>query len=326
MLWAVKGVHMTYAGKTFLLIAGGGTLGTYTAKELLSLGASVEIVCPEEKHSDHPRLSFHRALGTAEVLSELFAKKHYDGIVDFICYRNHEDYYAIYPLLIANTDHLVFLSSYRVYSDRQLPITETAPRLYDVITDRHFLETENYAVPKSKCEDFLRNEHGSDPWTIVRPVISFSARRLDLLLYSKQEVLEAVEKNRALLLPETVRSYGAGIDWAGNSGKLIAHLLGKPHTHGETYTVCSGHGMTWGQVADAYSEVTGLQVRWCDEAEYVEKVVTPDAYWRWYYDRIYDRTMDVSKVLAATGLTKADFATVAEGLRTELDLLGWKKP
>ena len=67
---------MTHHGKTFLLIAGGGTLGTYTAKELLALGAAVEVVCPEEKHSDHPRLTFHRALGTAEVLGKLFQKKH----------------------------------------------------------------------------------------------------------------------------------------------------------------------------------------------------------------------------------------------------------
>lgn len=30
-----------------MLITSGGTLGTYTAKELLRLGATVEILCPE---------------------------------------------------------------------------------------------------------------------------------------------------------------------------------------------------------------------------------------------------------------------------------------
>lgn len=106
---------------------------------------------------------------------------------------------------------------------------------------------------------------------------------------------------------------------------LIAHLLGKPHTFGETYTVSSNHGMTWGEVAEVYSEVTGLKVRWCTEAEYVEKAVTPDARWRWYYDRIYNRAHDASKILAATGLARADFATLREELCRELDLLGWKK-
>ena len=75
-----------YESKTVLLIGGGGTLGTYTAKELLRLGAKVEILCPEEKISDHERLCFHRGLGTKEVLQSLFDKTHYDGIVNFIHY------------------------------------------------------------------------------------------------------------------------------------------------------------------------------------------------------------------------------------------------
>ena len=68
----------------------------------------------------------------------------------------------------------------------------------------------------------------------------------------------------------------------------------------------------------------GLKVRWCDEAEYVEKAVTPGAHWRWYYDRIYNRAHDASKILAATGLSRADLATVKEGIRQELAILGWK--
>ena len=99
-------------------------------------------------------------------------------------YNELEDYKKIHPLLIENTDHLIFLSLYRVYADEQHPITEEAPGLYDVIDDEYFLENEKYAVPKSKCEDYLRNEKADEPWTIVRPVISFSSYRLDLLLCS----------------------------------------------------------------------------------------------------------------------------------------------
>lgn len=73
-----------YHNKKVLLIAGGGTLGTYTAKELLRLGASVEVICPEEKVSDHESLKFHQSLATDEFLTELFSKNRYDGIVNFI--------------------------------------------------------------------------------------------------------------------------------------------------------------------------------------------------------------------------------------------------
>ena len=315
-----------YKDKRVLLIAGGGTLGTYTAEELLRLGATVEVICPEEKISDCERLIFHRDYVSEELLSALFAKKHYDGIVNFIHYKDAQDYKKIYPLLIENTDHLIFLSSYRVYADEQHPITESAPRLFDVIKDEDFLANENYAVPKSKCENYLRSERAGEPWTIVRPVISFSERRLDMLMYSQHLVLRAAKEGRELLLPSLVRDYKAGLDWAGNSGKLIANLLFKPHTYGETYTVYSGHGLTWGEVADIYHEITGVNFRWCSEEEYLasekNRLNTKMLMWQWKHDRRYNRDIDCSKILKATGLSEKDFGTIAFGIRQELKKLG----
>ena len=308
--------------KRVLLIAGGGTLGTYVSEELLRLGAEVEVICPEEKTSNNDRLTFHQSLATEELLQDLFGKKHYHGIVNFIHYTSAEDYKKIHPLLIANTDHLIFLSSYRVYADEQHPITETAPRLYDVVKDTVFLEKEKYAVPKSICEDYLRNERAGEPWTIIRPVISFSDRRMDLYLYSGDSVLKAADQGEELLLPRYARNYSAGLDWAGNSGKLIANLLFKPGTMGETYTIYSGHGYTWEQVADAYEKTIGLKVRWCEEEEYLERYPYSRKAWVYVHDRRYNRDIDSTKVLQATGLTRKDFATIEEGIKRELTKLG----
>ena len=309
--------------KKVLLIAGGGTLGTYTGKELLRLGCSVDVLCPEEKISDHERLRFHRGLGTAETLTKLFAENHYDGIVNFIHYHTLEAYKAIHPLLIANTDRLIFLSSYRVYADLQHPITETAPRLYDTTDDPFLLEEEDYSTPKAKCEDYLRNECADQPWTIVRPVISFSHRRLDLLLYSGTAVVDYTVADREMLMPELVKNFGAGLDWAGNSGKLIANLLFKPAALHEAFTIYSGHGATWGDAAKAYQDILGLKIRWCSEEEFVEN--TPAAKFQngnmWIYDRRYDRTIDCSKVLSVTGLQPSDFTSLKDGIRTELAIL-----
>ncbi len=311
-----------YQGKKVLLIAGGGTLGTYTAKELLRLGCFVDVLCPEEKKSDSERLRFHRGLASEEMLADLFSKDRYDGIVNFIHYTDAEEYKRVHPFLIANTDHLIFLSSYRVYANEQHPVTESAPRLYDVVTDEEFLRTEDYAVPKSICEDYLRGERAGEPWTIVRPVISFSHRRLDLLLYSGRDVLDYADSGIALPMPCTVRNYGAGIDWAGNSGKLIANLLFRKEALGGTYTVYSGHGLTWGEVADAYSDLTGVKINWCSEEEYVQgSQKIRDNPWIWKYDRIFNRDIDASHILSTTGLSRADFATVREGIATELSIL-----
>ena len=311
-----------YSNKRVLLIAGGGTLGTYVSEELLRLGASVEVICPEEKVSNHERLTFHQSLATEELLRELFSQKHYDGIVNFIHYKELEEYKAIHPLLIQNTDHLIFLSSYRVYADEQHPITESAPRLLDVIKDEDFLQNEKYAVPKAKCEDYLREKCSGEPWTIVRPVISFSDKRLDLLMYSKHKVLHAAKDGRELLLPSLAKNYTAGIDWAGNSGKLIANLFFKPDAIGETFTIYSGHGLTWGEVAETYQKLTGVKIRWCDEEEYLDYhsdvKIKPMLGWAWKHDRRYNRDVDCSKVLRVTGLTKHDFSSLEDGLKHEL--------
>lgn len=308
--------------KRVLLIAGGGTLGTYVSEELLRHGASVEVICPEEKVSNNERLTFHQSLATEELLRDLFSKKHYDGIVNFIHYKDAQMYKKIHPLLIANTDHLIFLSSYRVYANEQHPITEEAPRLTEVVKDKDFLETENYAVPKSICEDYLRNERAGEPWTIVRPVISFSERRMDLFMYSGDRLIRASNQAEELLLPNYARDYSAGLDWSGNSGKLIANLLFKPETIGETYTIYSGQDLTWGQIAETYKKILNLNIRWCEEEEYLERNPGNRTNYTYIHDRRYNRDVDCSKVLQATGLTKQDFATIEEGIMQELRKLG----
>ena len=49
-----------YSNKNVLLIAGGGTLGTYVSKELLRLGCNVDIICLEEKKSESEKLKFYK--------------------------------------------------------------------------------------------------------------------------------------------------------------------------------------------------------------------------------------------------------------------------
>ena len=312
----------TCENKKILLIGGGGTLGTHTARELLKLGAVVDVLCPEEKSSDNEKLTFFQGVGSREKLTELFSATHYDGIVNFIHYPKPDEYKEIHSFLMSNTDHLIFLSSYRVYANLQHPVTEEAPRLYDVETDPFLIDRETYAISKSKCEDFLRQEHAGENWTIVRPVISFSHRRLDLLLYSGHEVLEYAEKGLEMPMPETVKDYSAGIDWSGNSGKLIAHLLFKQDAMGETFNIYSGHGMTWGEVADTYAEITGVKIRWCPEREFLDYVYKfkNDA-WYWKYDRAYNRDIDATKVLRVTGLGKGDFLSVHDGILEELKII-----
>jgi nucleoside-diphosphate-sugar epimerase len=254
-----------------------------------------------------------------ETLEALFAQQRYDGIVNFIHYPRAEEYPPIHRLLVKNTDHLIFLSSYRVYADEQHPITEEAPQLLDTAADKVFLQQEDYALAKSRAERFIRSEPDVPNWTIVRPVISFSERRLDIVTRSGREILEKAKSGEPLLLPLATKELTAGLDWAGNSGKLIANLLFKPETFGQAYTVTSAPGLTWGQVAEIYTRLVGVRFDWVDTGTYMEHYgIQGAAQWILTYDRLFDRAVDNSKILRDTGLTRADFATVEEGIRAEL--------
>ena len=306
--------------KKVLLIAGGGTLGTYTAKELLNKGCAVDVICLEDYTSNNPRLCYHKAKADLNYLTEFLKDKYYDGIVNFIHYYVPEMYKPVHKLLTSKTDQLIFLSSYRVYAESKQPLTEEAPFLADVVEDEEFLKSEDYAVPKAICEKFLREESGTENWTVVRPVISFSDKRFDLVTVSGHEIIDAARSGKTVILPEAAKNLTAGLDWAGNSGKLIANLLFKKECLGEAYTVSSGQNLTWGEVADIYTRLTGVNFRWADTEEYVSTGHGGNGL---FYDRLYDRAVDNTKILKATGFKKEDFTSIEDGIKIELNNIGF---
>ena len=306
--------------KKVLLIAGGGTLGGYTAKELLNKGCAVDVICLEDYTSNNPKLRYYKATADLNYLTEFLKDKYYDGIVNFIHYYVPEMYKPVHKLLTSKTDQLIFLSSYRVYAESKQPLTEESPFLADVVEDEEFLKSEDYAVPKAICEKFLREESGTENWTVVRPVISFSDKRFDLVTVSGHEIINAARSGKTVILPEASKNLTAGLDWAGNSGKLIANLLFKKECLGEAYTVSSGQNLTWGEVADIYTRLTGVKFRWTDTEEYVSTGHGGNGL---FYDRLYDRAVDNTKILKATGFKKEDFTSIEDGIKIELNNIGF---
>lgn len=301
--------------KRVLLIAGGGTLGSYTAEECLRLGYKVDVICLEDKISGNENLRYFKAPATIEYLENLFLENHYDGIVNFIHFPDYKNYIPYHELLTKNTEHLIFLSSYRVYADLEHPITEKSPQLIDVIKDnQEFHEKEDYALAKSRAERYLNDNSCRKNWTVVRPVVSFSERRLDIVMVSHNTVVEYAREGKTIELPIEAKGLTAGLDWAGNSGKIIANLLFKKGTIGEAYTISTAQNLKWEEVADIYTELLGAKFEWVP-ADYASDN------WNWRYDRIYDRVIDNTKVLKATGLKSSDFKSIKEGIRIELNKL-----
>ena len=143
-----------------------------------------------------------------------------------------------------------------------------------------------------------------------------------MLMYSGLSVLEYAQSGKELILPIRTKNLTAGLDWAGNTGKLIANLLFKPNAIGECYTISSAPNLTWGQIADIYSEVIGLKVKWTDEETFLQHPMFEKyqyKVWGYFYDRVYNRKIDNSKILKVTGLKKDDFKSIKDGIRIEID-------
>lgn len=308
--------------KRVLLIGGTGTLGSYASTELLIMGFHVDCIARREMTAYNRNFTYIQGPVEDELLQRLFSKNHYDCIADFSEYPDWKRYPERGELLLKNTDQLIFLSSYRVYADCQHPITEEAPQIYKVLEDQRFLNEETYAVPKSHIEDYLRGS-GYQNWTVIRPVISFSHFRFDLVTQGSMVMLPRILQHKKVLLPECCKNVPAGLCWAGDIGKMIARLCCNPKALCEAYTLSTGEKHTWGEIADLYAEITGAEFEWTDTETYLS-VATRRRYMDrciLLYDRIWDRTVDNSKVLAATGLTFGDFAGIREGLIREFQFM-----
>ncbi len=305
--------------KKVLLIGGSGTLGSYVTHYLLKDICKIDVICLEDNVYTK-KVHYFKANADFTFLKEFLKNRHYDAIVNFIIYENAENYKPIHEFLCSKTEQLVFLSSYRVYADEEHPITENAPHLYDVIKDERFLEEDNYAVPKSKCEKYILFESKAKNCTIVRPVISFSDKRYDIVFpLSQSEISEHIEKNTPVFLPKEAQNLTAGLDWAKNSGKIIAALLFKKEALGEAFTVSSAQNLTWGEIANIYTEKAGLKFKWISTEEYIDlNPYLKENPWIIIYDRLFNRTVDNSKVLKVTGLSKNDFYSIKHGIEHEL--------
>lgn len=305
--------------KKALVLGGTGAMGVYLVPELASLGYEVRVVSMDDAVSDHPRISYVKAdAHNNEYLKELLKEK-FDVIVDFMIYST-DAFKNKLDLLLQNTAHYIFLSSYRVY-DGKFPVTENTPRLLDVSNDKDYLATEDYSLYKARQEDILQRSK-YDNWTIVRPAITYSKRRFQLVTLEANVVVARAMKGLPVVVPREALSVQATMSWAGDVAKMFAGLLLNPAAFRECFTLATAEHHTWGEIAEYYKEIIGLNYVAVDTEEYLK--LWDSSCWARYqlaYDRLFQRIVDNSKVLRVTGLEQADFMPLRRGLEKELSAL-----
>lgn len=309
--------------KNVLLIAGAGTLGGSTYPELVKLGYHVDVVSLEDYASVTPSLTFIKARADIGFLKRHFAERgRYAAVVDFVHTPDVEALKRRMDVILANTDQFVYLSSYRTYSDRDAVITESTPQWLDTTSDAKMLAEDDYAIPKARGERYLTSLNCRN-WTIIRPIISFTHFRLDLVTVGAYAILYRTRAGKPIPLPAEVRDKHCGVTWGGNTGLQIAHLIGKDAALGEAFTLGVDEGLTWGRVAAHYEELAGAKFVWVPAEDYLA-VATTNAYMERqmiYTDRILDRRVDFSKVMRVTGLEPRRFKPIREAIADELSVL-----
>lgn len=305
--------------KKILVPGGTGAMGVYLIPELLKMGYQVDVIALDvgEAKSDALRYIQADAKNYDFIAEQL--KNGYDAVVDFMLYPKREEYERFLPLYLNNTQHYIYLSSYRVYANEEQPVKETSPRLLDVSTDPVLLSSGDYCIYKAQGEDFLRNSK-FDHFTIIRPAITYSKRRFQLITMEYPLVVRRMLEGKTLVLPEAAMNVQATMSWAGDVAKMIARLLLNPKAYRETYSVCTAEHHTWGEIAEMYARIGGLNYCTTDTDTFLQIISPNNIYARQQlvYDRYFERIMDNSKILEITGMKQSELMPLEQGLAMEL--------
>lgn len=305
-----------------LVIGGTGVMGRYLVPELLYLGFAVDVVTLDDMVSTQPNLKYFKGNGKdISYLKELL-KRDYDCIVDFMIYYKSE-FEDRYRLFLEHTEQYVYLSSYRVYADEEHPIKETSPRLLDVSRDEEYLASDDYSLQKARGEDFLRKS-GLTNWTIVRPAITYSNQRIQLMCLEGNTIINRSRMNKPVIIPREALHAQATMTWGGDVAKMISRIVLNKKAYGDVFTVATSEHHSWETVAKYYEELIGLKYIAVDLDDFLS-IRSDEEYnpyrWKVIYDRMYDRIVDNSKILNITGMKQSEITVLREGLAREISNL-----
>ena len=315
--------------KKVLVLGATGAMGRYLSPYLAKMGYTVDGVSLDAAVSTDPRLKYIQANTKAEGVLDSLLANNYDCIVDFMIY-DRDTFRDVAPKLLGATDHYIYLSSYRVYANEEVPIKETSPLLNDILPESEILRGYNdYCLYKARGEKIVRARDKKN-WTIIRPAITYSLGRYQLATLEAHEIINRTRAGKIILLPDSAMPIQATMSWAGDVAKMIASLVCNEKALGETYTVSTSEHHTWLEIAEYYKELIGLKYEIIPTEDYIdvwagpkspENLARVHAEWQLYFDRCFTRIIDNSKILEISGMKQSELMPLYDGLKLELEAL-----
>lgn len=305
--------------KKVLILGATGAMGRYLVPELAKMGYSVTGVSLDDATTELENVVYKKGNAKDKEFLTSLLDEGYDGIVDFMIYGNY-DFPDYYNLFLENTKHYIFLSSCRVYDDKEQPIKETSPRLLDTSEDEELKASNDYCIHKAKAENLLIASP-YDNWTAVRPATTFSTMRLQLVTLEFKDSVGRALMGKKVVLPIQAKDKPATLSWGGDVARMIARILFKEEAKREVYNVCSAEHRTWEEITAYYHDLIGLEAVWVDKEDYL-KILSPEGKinvrWQLEYARLFRRITDNSKVLKLTGLKQEELTLMYDGLKLEI--------
>ena len=248
-------------------------------------------------------------------LDTLLEKK-WDVIVDFMSYSTLE-FEARYKKMLDSTGQYVFLSSARVFSDKDEIISEDTPRLLDVCHDKDYLISDEYALAKARQENKLL-ETNRNNYTIVRPYITYNWNRFQLGTLEKEYWLSRVLLNKKVVFWKDIAGHYTTMTYGEDVSKAIYMLLDNKKAYGEAFNITGEDWLKWSDIISIYTDVieeiigVDMEVYYEENSHNFVKILNNT--YQVKYDRLYDRKFDNSKIISACG-NALSFVNTRSGLR-----------
>lgn len=295
-----------------LVLGGTGAMGLHLVHFLACNGVET-VVTTRETRSSEGNIRFIQGNAHDDQFLQFLLKESWDAIIDFMVYKT-KTFEKRVNLFLDATSQYVFLSSARVYANSESPITERSPRLLDSIDDKEFLGTDEYSLTKARQENILKSSSRTN-WTVIRPYITYSEKRLQLGVLEKEEWLYRALRGRTIVFSKDINSKVTTMTYGSDVAKGIMGIIGNPRAFGEVFHITGEEQMTWNEVLSIYLSALEKylgqrpKVLLQDLKTFME---SKPAKYQIMYDRMFDRRFDNSKISSYVDIAK--FRLINEGL------------
>ena len=234
-----------------LILGGTGAIGKELVEIMSQKNIDIYVTTRRELKSKDNIKYIKGNAHNIDLLKKITKENNFDAIIDFMVY-DYKEFKNKVEFFLNNTKQYVFISSARVYSNKDKLINEETERLLNVCNDQKYLKTNEYALEKAREEDLLIHNIKKN-WTIIRPYITYNNNRLQLGAYEKEQWLYGLLKGREIVIQKRLLNKKTTLTYGKDVSKYISYLVLNEKAYGEIFQIVGNNSnTTWQDIINIY--------------------------------------------------------------------------